>query len=486
MKSLMIHGTSSNCGKTFITLALCRLLANEGYKVAPFKSQNISLNSFVNESAEEIGYAQYLQSCACKTVPSFHFNPVLIKISNENCQFIINGKLHHVGRFSDYKKLIPIMRKAVIDSIDYLKEHYDFLIIEGAGSPVEINFNTTDISNILPVTHLNSPILLVSDIDRGGAFASVVGTLELYPEEVRKFVKGFIFNKICGDKLILLNGTNYIEKKYNIRYLGALEHSQVKIPDEDFGYYVDKNENEYQKDALNVTVIKTPNISNTSDFAVFEANPTVNYTLSSDINDIENAHVIILPGSKNVFQDLEFIRESSIEKCIKRHIEKGKTVIGICGGYQMLHTEIVDNHNVESQQSKIIGLGLLNGKTEFQTSKTTKNVRFIINYANKTFEGVGFEIHNGRTAYLNTPFIFNKDTNETLGTFNYDFNVWGTYIHDFFRNEDFMNEFISFERKKNGLSECNRFLNVDIDNGLEQISNLLSNSIDIDYLKMIL
>ncbi|WP_297065885.1 cobyric acid synthase, partial [Thermococcus sp.] len=389
-KALMVQGTSSGAGKSLLVTALCRIFSNLGYDVVPFKSQNMSLNSAPSIEGGEISRAQYLQAIACRKKPSVKFNPILLKPEgNMRSQVVFMGK--PIGSVSarDYmlSRKEEFFRKAM-RVLDELKEKHDLVLIEGAGSPVEINLKDYDIANMRVAKHANARVILVTDIDRGGSFASIVGTMELLSKEERELVMGFVFNKFRGDASLLKPGFEYLEKRYGKPTLGVIPYVEHHLPEEDSLTQFPK-----VKGKLHIQIVKLPHISNFTDFEPLHWANGVDYVTRAE--EIKG-DVIIIPGSKNTVEDLLWMRENGIEEAIIQAHREGAFVVGICGGFQMLGEEIIDK--VESKRGRVKGIGLLPAKTVFTREKRTNHLKAEVLWERaKGMVVEGYEIRMGRS-----------------------------------------------------------------------------------------
>ncbi len=394
-KALMIQGTGSGVGKSAIVAALCRIFKNMGLKVAPFKAQNMALNSFITKGGGEIGRAQAFQAEAAGIEPCNDINPILLKATGEaGCQVILNGEVYGNMNAIDYYAFKETAWKAVTSAYERLSKNYDLIVIEGAGSPAEINLQKEDIVNMRVARYTNAPVILVGDIDKGGIFASFYGTVELLKDITppilplskgrskeglsdADYIKAFIVNKFRGDMEILRPGLRMIEDKTGrpvigvIRYLGDLGlHEEDAIPVERFKRLGQVK----QFKQLKIVVLRLRYIANFTDFDPFMYEPDVELRYSLSEEDINSADLIIIPGSKNTVSDLLFLRENGIEDYIKSAVKKGTPLIGICGGYQMLAKKILDPFGVESRHKEVKGFGLLNIETTLEKIKITSRV----------------------------------------------------------------------------------------------------------------
>lgn len=449
-KVIMIQGTMSNVGKSVITAGLCRIFHQDGYKVAPFKSQNMALNSYVTSDGFEMGRAQVMQAEAAGIAPTVEMNPILLKPTNDTgSQVIVNGKPigNLVAReyFKRKKELIPDIMRAY----HHLEENYEIIVIEGAGSPAEINLKADDIVNMGLAKLVDAPVLLVGDIDRGGVFAQLFGTVELLEVEEKKRIKGMIINKFRGDKTILDPGTEMIEKLCKIPVVGVTPYLRIDLEDED-----SLSERFHQKKGpalVDIAVIHLPRISNFTDFNMFDMIEGVSLRYVGSVSEFGNPDVIMLPGTKNTIEDLIWLRESGLETMIMKAAASGKLIFGICGGYQMLGESIIDAEEAEtSVAGKVRGLQLLTGDTVFEQEKVQKQVTGTIGALTgilKSLAGMeyeGYEIHMGRTSEQ-------KEQQGIVQGQEYP-NVYGTYIHGIFDAAGIAYELASQVAKQKGIS----------------------------------
>ena len=450
-KVIMIQGTMSNVGKSLIVAGLCRILKQDGYRTAPFKSQNMALNSFITEEGLEMGRAQVMQ-CECAGIkPSVIMNPILLKPTNDiGSQVIVNGTA--IGNFSakEYfekkKSLLPEIKKAY----DTLQKQYDIIVIEGAGSPAEVNLKKNDIVNMGIAELVNAPVILVGDIDRGGVFAQIVGTMALLEPKEQKRVKGFIINKFRGDVKLLQSGLTFLEQKCHNKVLGVIPYMNVDIEEEDS--ISERFRHKKEKALLYIAVIHLPHISNFTDFNRLEAIEGVCVYYAYKAEQLEYADMIILPGTKNTIEDLLFIRQQGLESAIKKLAQKGTIIFGICGGYQMMGKSITDKYGVE-KKGTIEGMGLLPVTTTFQKQKTMTRVKGkfldicgdLKELSGKQF--YGYEIHMGETEAIGEQYFYK--TVDKQGTMYQ--NCYGTYVHGIFDEEQTAKALLTALCRKKGI-----------------------------------
>lgn len=464
----MFQGTASNVGKSIIAAGMCRIFAQDGYKVAPFKPQNMALNSFITDEGLEMGRAQVFQAEAAGIKPKADMNPILLKpCGNHRSQVIVRGKVvgeMYSSEYHEYKlELVDILK----DTFSDLENEYDVIIMEGAGSCAEINLKERDISNMGMAEIADAPVVLVSDIDRGGVFASIVGTLALLTEDERKRVKGVIINKFRGKKEYFAEGVKMLEDIIHIPVLGVVPYSDIKIEDEDS--VTTRFKKATKKNDINIEIVRTPHMSNFTDFNIFETQSDVSLRYVDFGESIGNPDMLIIPGTKSTVDDLKYLRETGLEEQIKECARRGKLVFGICGGYQMLGKKIVDKYGVESDDLEVEGIGLLNTVTEFEKEKTTVQTERVISdnvqgYLNDVSgkKVKGYEIHMGTTTKLDecvdeifasepTGLMDKNVENCLIGCSNSEGNVVGTYLHGIFDEIDFTRTLLNTIRAKKGL-----------------------------------
>ncbi|GIX43503.1 MAG: adenosylcobalamin biosynthesis bifunctional protein CobDQ [Leptospiraceae bacterium] len=476
--SLMITGTSSDAGKSLITTALCRILYQDGFKVAPFKAQNMSLNSYVTPQGEEIAYAQYLQARACKILPDSRMNPILIKPGTLNgSQIIIRGKPFKYFTPLEYYQHKNQFFKDVQNSYKELQKEYDVIILEGAGSISEINLKKNDLVNLNMAQFAKSPVLITGDIDRGGVFASFIGSIEVLNHWEKDLIKGFIINKFRGEEKLLKPAIDYLEERTNIPYLGTIPYiKDLNIPKEDSMFFEIIHNHSIQcldPTKINIGIIQLPSISNFTDYDPFLIEPDVQlYWIKNYIPD--NIDVIIIPGTRNTFYDLLYLKEKHLDKQIIKH--KDKFIIGICGGLQILGISICDRNEIEYKGS-LNGLGLLQIKTEFLKEKELSYIRAF--HCELESEIMGYEIHHGKTDWGKEKVILKKD-NKIIGVSNHNGNIWGTYLHGIFENNYFRRWFLNQVRKKKGLNPIEQIFYYDIDKEIDRLADILREHLNIN------
>ena len=492
-KAIQICGTGSGVGKSVITCGLCRIFLEDGYSVAPFKAQNMALNSFVTEEKGEIGRAQATQAKACKIRPTVDMNPVLIKpTADTRAQIILWGKPvgnMSVYEYKDYKKMVFGKIK---ESLRKLKQEYEITVIEGAGSPAEINLKSHDLVNLRIAKLANAPVILVGDIDKGGVFAWLIGTLELLSKEERKMIKGFIINKFRGDKRLLMSGINFLEKYTGIKTLGVIPYfHNIKIPEEDSVSIEAKKKNLESNKKIKIDVIYLPHISNFDDFDALEGESDVSLKYIGECRDLRKSDVIIIPGTKNSIEDLDYLKKTGLAKKIVSTFKSNSaaTLVGICGGYQMLGEKIYDKKNLESKRKEINGLEILPVITEIYAQKVVSQVK--AKHLSSGIEISGYEIHQGRTKVAgNSEPAFEviqfNHTGKFDGAITDNGRCWGTYLHGVFDSNKFRRYFLNNLRKKKGWKIIKKGINYDVDREIGKLASLLRKNIDLNLLYEIL
>ncbi len=434
-KAIMIQGTMSNAGKSLVCAGLCRVFRQDGYRVAPFKSQNMALNSFITDEGLEMGRAQAVQAEAAGIEPSARMNPVLLKpVSDMGSQVIVNGEVVGNMRAGEYFKYRLSLVPKIMEAYESLCRENDIVVIEGAGSPAEINLKRDDIVNMGMAKRAKAPVLLVGDIDRGGVFAQLYGTIALLDEAERAFVKALIVNKFRGDAELLRPGLAMLEEITKRPVAGVLPMLPVDIDDEDS--LSSRLERRRRDAVLDIAVIRFPHISNFTDFAALEATPGVGVRYVREAFDLGEPDLVILPGVKNTIGDLLWMRGSGVEAAIKALAARGKAIFGICGGYQMLGRAVRDAVGAEGGGA-VAGMDLLPVETEFANEKRRTRVRA----SALAIEGIlapisraaieGYEIHMGRTALdEGAKPLLRLEGGELDGC--QAGNVYGCYLHGFF------------------------------------------------------
>ena len=487
-KSIMFQGTGSSVGKSLLVAAFCRILKEDGFRVAPFKSQNMALNSFVTKSGGEIGRAQATQAEAAGIEPTVDMNPVLLKpTSDKGSQVIIHGRVYDNMSATEYHAFKKEAVRFVLESYKRLSDEYDVIVIEGAGSPAEINLRDNDIANMGLAELVDAPVFLIGDIDRGGVFASLVGTMELLSNSEQDRVKGFIINKFRGDKNLLNPGLKYLEERTNKPILGVVTYiKDIILPDEDGVALEVRSQESEARRRINIAVIKLPRISNFTDLDAFKHEPDVSVRYISEPAELNSADAVVIPGSKNTIDDLQWLWDRGIAEAVIDYAKRGGVVIGICGGYQMLGLKISDPYKVETDRGEVNGLGLLPVETVLEKEKITVQVEALslINSAKVH----GYEIHMGRTQCIqdiNPAFKIVKRGSENIkqndGAVSKDGSIWGAYIHGLFDSDEFRHAFLNSLRVKNGfaVSMQNNSFNELKEDAFNRLSSIIRDSVDI-------
>ncbi|WP_375088637.1 cobyric acid synthase [Peribacillus sp. RS7] len=483
-RSIMIQGTSSDVGKSLICTAFCRVFSNKGLRVVPFKSQNMALNSFVTLDGGEIGRAQGVQAEAARITATTDMNPILLKPKQDMVsEVIVHGKHFLDMNAKSYRnqfvqEAMPIIRK----SVEKLQDEYDIIVLEGAGSPAEINLKDRDIANMRMAKLADAAVILVADIDRGGVFASIIGTLALLDKDERDCVKGIIINKFRGMRELLDDGIEWLEKETGIPVLGVLPYLDVNIEAEDSLALSSLRFKKPKKAEfpIDVAVLRFPRISNFTDVDPFFDEPGVGVRLVSSVNELGNPDLLILPGTKNTMEDLEWMKHVGLDGAINDLREQGAMIFGICGGFQMLGTKLFDPDAVEGNGENAEGLSLLPVETVFQAEKKTVQMEGVLSAG--IMEGQmnlnGFEIHLGRTTLKSQvkPFLLLKDGRED-GAISTDNKVMGTYLHGIFHNRLFTRLLVNQIRRNKGLDEVNENVQSDSERR-EEAYNLLASHLE--------
>lgn len=515
-KCLMVQGTSSDAGKSLLVTALCRIYAKRGYKVAPFKSQNMSLNSYTTEEDGEIAIAQVLQANAANVEPSIHMNPILLKPKGEfTSQVIVQGKAVGDMDFREYQtKYRQKALEAIKESLDILKEENDLIFIEGAGSPAEINLRDKDIANMKIAEIADAPVLLVADIYKGGVFAQIAGTIMLLEKSQQDRIKGTVINKFIGNADILIPGIKEIEEITSTPVLGILPYdNNLKLPEEDSASLMN-HKFDSGKD-ITIGVIKLPKIANFTDIDPFEYEKDVGLRMIEIFDDIdcENPDIdaLILPGTRSATGDMKALKDSGMDLKIKKLSEK-IPIIGICGGYQILGRTIIDEENKESSVGTIEGLGLLDVFSEFKREEKVvkQSIAKIDLNKNKDSDAnddliydifknidgeeiTGFELHEGTTQLNSASPLFkvekgigNNDDDSYDGA--YAGNIFGSYFHGLFYNYNIRREFLNHIRREKGLKEYHGEdpYQTTKDYSIERLANIVEENLDMDYIDSLL
>ncbi len=492
----MVQGTGSHVGKSVLVAALCRIFADRGIRVAPFKAQNMALNSFITQEGGEIGRAQAFQAFAAGMLPSVHMNPILLKPSSDTgAQIIVHGRVQGNMDARSYHQAKRRLREKVKESLKILRRRADLIIIEGAGSPAEINLNDHDLVNMGAARLARAPVLLTGDIDRGGVFAALYGTVALLGEKERPYLKGMIINKFRGDLSLLEPGLRMIEERTRLPVLGVIPYfHDLYLPQED-SVGLQKTLGA-RNGAIRIGVTDLSHISNFTDFDILSMEPgvTVDY-LDSNAN-LEDYDALIIPGSKNTLSDLNTLRKHGMDKKIFNYAAQGGMVVGLCGGYQILGKIIRDPHHVESELEALPGLGLLDTETTLTTEKTTTLVvaRPLKGDAGERL--AGYEIHMGVTQAgpKARPLFKILERNGQPcavndGAVNEEGNVWGTYLHGIFDNDGFRHAFLNHLRRHKGLPPLERsgvFYRDRLKESIRRLAAIVEEALDMEKVERII
>ncbi|HHP7231861.1 MAG TPA: cobyric acid synthase CobQ [Xenococcaceae cyanobacterium] len=459
MKAIMVVGTTSHAGKSFLTTALCRTLARHGWRVAPFKGQNMALNAYVTSTGGEIGYAQAVQAWAAGIIPRVEMNPILLKPQgNMTSQVIMKGKaIGTVSAIEYYEKYFDLGWEVIQDCLYRLSLEFDLIICEGAGSPAEINLKHRDLTNMRIAKHLNAPTILIADIERGGVFAHIVGTLELLEPQERSLIKGIVINKFRGHQELLTSGIEWLEKHTGVPVLGVIPWIDDTLPAEDSLDLLERKAAQQQHD-LNISVIRLPRISNFTDFDPLEAESTVGVKYISLKDSLGHPDAVIIPGSKTTIADLMAMEKNGMTKQIQDYAAAGGTVIGICGGFQMLGHRIIDPEGYEGEPGEYHGLGLLPVTTLLSNSKTARQRQVVSHHPQPGLPVDGYEIHQGRTRISPQKALAKEHQfqpifdDPNLGLVDESKSIWGCYLHGLFDNGPWRRAWLNHLRKQRGMS----------------------------------
>jgi adenosylcobyric acid synthase len=496
-RTIMVQGTASSVGKSIVTAALCRLFVQEGLRVAPFKSQNMALNAFVTPDGGEIGRAQAVQAVAARVVPTVDMNPILLKPEGDaRSQVVVLGK--PLGSLSalDYQAKKPDLREIVAGALSRLRADYDVVVIEGAGSPAEINLRPRDIVNMFVAQLADAPVLLVGDIDRGGVFAAFVGTLELLEPQERARIAAFVINKFRGDIKLLEPGLDMLTERTGVPVLGVLPYLQrLQIADED-SVSLDERRGRRRAgpDEVEIAVVRLPRISNYDDFQPLEHEPGVVVRFVEHAREFEAADLVVLPGTKSTLADLAWLRETGMATAITERAARGELVLGVCGGCQMLGAKIIDPHRIESDKEQAEGLGLLGVETEFGFEKRTTQLRgrraeasFLL--SEEGAQITGYEIHMGRVSRApgcRAAFAITERNGQEQaaldGALSADGAVVGTMIHGLFENPSVRRSLLASLRSKKGLPPSTHLAAPTASDEFDRIAGVLRESVDMNLL----
>ncbi len=487
----MIQGTGSHVGKSVIVAGLCRLFMRMGLKVAPFKSQNMALNSFITPEGGEIGRAQAYQAEAAGIAPSVLMNPVLLKANSDTgAQVIVRGAVVGNMGVRQYHAYKDEAFRAVRQCYSELSAGYDLIVIEGAGSPAEVNLKQNDIVNMMTARMAGARVLIAADIDKGGVFASIIGTMEILDPNERDMVSGFIINKFRGDASLLNDGLDFVRRKTGRPVVGVIPYfTDIHVQEED-GMALSAGraaiDLRVEDGALDIAVIRLGHISNFTDFDPLAREKAVKLRYVRTAGELGNPDMLILPGSKNTVADLLAIRSSGLEEAVKQYRWRGGVVAGICGGYQMLGSYVHDPHGVETDRGGALGICLLDVETTLSKTKVTRQVRARA-YGDSGIAGLnGYEIHMGRTELgedVRPMFEVQEETGRFHGdgAVSQDGKVWGTYIHGIFENDGFRTVLLETLGARPAGTPGLSYSDLK-ERGYELLADHLEDSIDMDYI----
>jgi adenosylcobyric acid synthase len=453
MPAIMVVGTTSHAGKSLITAAICRILARQGHRVTPFKGQNMALNSYVTASGGEIGFAQAFQAWAAQVEPEVEMNPILLKPQGDmTSQVVMQGQVVGVTSAKQYyEDYFEPGWAAIVSSLENLTQRFDYIVCEGAGSPAEVNLKHRDLTNMRVAKHLNAPTILVVDIDRGGCFAQIIGTLEILEPDERALVKGLVVNKFRGQRSLFDSGVEWLENRTRIPVLGVIPWMDDLFPSEDSLDLMERRGRKSTAD-MTIAVIRLPRIANFTDFDPLEAEPNVAVKYIGINDDLGHPDAVILPGSKTTIPDLLKLKNSGLSAQIQAYAANGGTVLGICGGFQMLGESIDDPDGLEGQGGKFAGLNLLPFQTVMAGEKVVqrRSITTVYPQANLTIEG--YEIHLGRSEQTQTAGFQQLFDDPSLGVVSDDQALWGSYLHGIFDNGTWRRMWLNQVRQKRGLA----------------------------------
>lgn len=485
---LMIQGTGSNVGKSLLVAALCRIFRQDGLRVAPFKAQNMSNNAYVCRDGGEIARAQTLQAMSCGIEPRVEMNPILLKPCSETgSQVIVMGKPVGTMDAKAYQQCKPTLLPSVRTCLDRLRNEFDLVVIEGAGSPAEINLRDHDIANMGTAELVDAPVLLVGDINLGGVFAQLIGTLHVLNESDRARIKGLIINKFRGDLDILKPGIEYLERESGRPLLGVLPYfTDLHLPEEDS--LAPRQGSDIREKTIHIDVFRHPRIANFTDFEPLQEEPDVSLRYV-DRPDAFQPDVIILPGTKSTISDLCHLKSTGYARYVHRCVQRAVTVIGICGGFQMLGERLYDPERIESSRTVEPGLGLLPMTTVFAKTKQTAQIRAL--HLASEIEVTGYEIHMGKTERCGEP-VFRvversgQPVDSLDGASVRGGSVWGTYLHGLFDDDTFRTFFLNHFRRAKGWEKRPVRRRKDLDTVLNNLANRVRASLDMNKIRQIL
>ncbi len=483
--AIMILGTTSDAGKSVITSAICRILANRGVRVAPFKAQNMSNNAAVIHTGGEIGRAQAVQAKACRIVPDVRMNPVLLKPSSDiGSQVIVMGYPLGNRGVQEYIDSKPQIISTVHEAYDSLAAEYDVIVLEGAGSPAEINLMEHDFVNMAMANYADATVFIVGDIDRGGVYAHFIGTMACLYKEDRHRVKGFIVNRFRGDESLLGKAHEMVEERTGVPVVGTIHYiHDLFIPDEDaFAFKSGFTKSSSSRvDSIRVALIDLPHFANLNDFEPLAAEPDVELIRVREPSGLVDADLIIIPGTKNVPSDLTVLLEHGFASALKKAHEKGVTILGVCGGFQMMGREVQDPFKIESSGESIAGFGLFDTVSVLEKEKITVLTSAYHNRLQCHLSG--YEIHHGRTSLGSCRITAKGESGLPVIVESEDGSLMGTYLHGLFDSDSFRRKYIDEIRVKKGLHPLVDIqVEYDLDAALDRLAEVVERSIDMDLI----
>ena len=488
LKAVMVLGTTSHAGKTFVVTALCRLIHRRGYGVAPFKGQNMALNAYVTETGGEMGHAQAVQAWAAGVIPQVTMNPILLKPQgNMTSQVILGGEKVGVTQAQEYyDNYFEVGWQKISQSLETLKQEFEVLVCEGAGSPVEVNLKHRDLTNMRVAQYLGAWTILVVDIDRGGSFAQIVGTLILLEPEERALIKGIVINKFRGQLSLLQSGLDWLEAYTGIPVLGVIPYSELLFPAEDSLSLLDRPGRQQPKE-LSISVLKLPHLANFTDFEPLEAETQVNLTYLDLDSVLGRPDGVILPGTKNTIKALLALHHTGMVQQLKNYVQQGGTILGICGGYQILGEQVLDPQGQEGEVTQAQGLELLPLITHLRFHKISRQRQVDSHYPWPSLKVRGYEIHQGVTHNrqpLKNDFLpLFEDPN--LGIVDAQEQIWGSYLHGLFDNGPWRRAWLNILRERRSLPPLSTQVpdyGQQREELLDKLADLVAGSLDLEPL----
>lgn len=487
MKGIMIQGTSSDVGKSYVTTAICRILANKGYDVCPYKSQNMSNNSYVTHDGGEIGRAQGVQAEAAKVQPQTYMNPILLKPQKDTrSEIVLMGKVYKSESGMGYRKNFAMSKgiETIGLSKKIIEEKHNCIVIEGAGSPAEVNLNDKEIVNMRVAELFDVPVVLVVDIDKGGSFASVVGTLELVFEH-RHRIKGIVINKFRGDIRLLEDGLKWLEDYTGVKVLGVIPYmTDIYVEVEDAQSSILRTHFTAET-PIDIGVIHMGRVSNNTDIEAFIHETDVSVRIIKDPSEFGNPDAIVIPGTKSTIGDLQEMMDSKLGSQIQQYAQSGGRIVGICGGYQVLGETLKDPYQMDQTKDQVVkGLGLLPVETIFLENKQVRNISGEVKNCFDSHPLKGYEIHLGETKILNDSLHFSQLEDGTLdGCVVDNGRIMGSYLHNLFHNDAFRNNWLNDIRSEKGMSQLPLVDTTKIkEDSYEQLAKVCEEHLDMDYL----